>query len=290
MAKIKHYLKSIRNQFYLFFYCGLKPEYNAISPYSKSFRDNAIIATIAFEQPWVIDWLISMWKLTISDAILLVADNSKDKKIRKKIREICVKHNTPYIALPSNPTRHPNRSHAMAMQWVYQNIFLAYHPEIFGFIDHDLIPFRRQSIRKNLLNQSVYGHYRGGYVDSNGSRAWNLWAGYCLFKYSDTAAYKLNFLYDFSHNLDTGGMNYHRFYKNLNPNSLLFATSISEQCSIDGFEDQFIQIVGDGWYHVGSISYNDNLSKKRELVAAVQKNINAFLPFFTHPTSTEFSQ
>lgn len=280
MNRIIANLKSIRNHLYISAYCRLKSPGGTYAEFKDGLKNKAVVATIAFQQPWVIDWLLKMWGATVQDAILLIADNSKNKSIRDEIKAICARHGAPYIALPLNMTRHANRSHAMAMQWVYRNVFLDVQPDIFGFIDHDLIPIKRISIRQKLSSQPVYGLYRGGYVNRDGARAWNLWAGYCFFRFYDIANINLDFLYDFSLNLDTGGMNYHRLYKNIQRDKVKLAASTSRSCKVSGFEDYNVQIVDEDWYHVGSISYNDNLSKKVALVSAIQNNINFHLPFF----------
>ncbi len=280
MNSIQRQLKNFRNYCYLRIYCRLRARGNIYEQLKIHAHDKVVIATIAFQQPWVIEWLLQMWKLTIHDATLLIADNSKDNTLCEQIKEICVKYGAPYISLPKNPTRHANRSHAMAMQWVYENIFLEIQPDIFGFIDHDLIPFRTHSIIEKLRRQPIYGYFRGGFTDKNGYHAWNLWAGYCFFNFHDVRNINLNFLYDFSLNLDTGGMNYHSLYKHLNPKKLHLASSIAKPCSINGYEQYKVQIVDNDWYHIGSISYNDNLSKKADLVKEIKGKILTFQEFY----------
>ncbi len=91
----------------------------------------------------------------------------------------------------------------MAMTWVFHRIIKKIEPNWFGFIDHDMYPIRPVNVEGLIpVNQSTYG------LLNDAPRYWNLWAGYCFFKYTHVSGLPLNFLYDFSRGIDTGGRNW----------------------------------------------------------------------------------
>ncbi len=217
-----------------------------------------IIAVIAFEQPLVLDWLLSLGKRRLVEFEILVFDNSLRPALRQEIEAVCRKHGTPYLALPANTTRHVNRSHGLAMSWVFHRIVRAIEPRYFGFLDHDMLPAGDIGIIDKLERQPVYGLANRGIDDY-----WNLWAGYCFFDYRQTLGMPLNFLYDFSRELDTGGRNWDVLYKTIDPARLLFAPTDNREIEnrISG-KKRTVQFVDDQWIHIGGVSYNNNFDEK----------------------------
>jgi hypothetical protein len=188
----------------------------------------------------------------VSDMTVLVFDNSRDDSKRIEIEQVCKQNNAPYLALPRNSTRHVNRSHGMAMTWVYHNVVRAINPRIFGFIDHDLIPVRTVSVAHKLANQPVYGLLNEGKFGF-----WYLWAGYCFFDYVETQGKSINFLYDFSRDLDTGGRNWKSLYRDLDRRQLHVASAENVSMKVASIESpRLVQIVDGHWLHIGGISYN----------------------------------
>lgn len=81
-------------------------------------------------------------------------------------------------------------------------------PKVFGFIDHDLLPVKKINFNTSIkIQHGFYGLYRAkkGY--------WNLWAGYCFYSFNKVKSLPLNWLYDFSCYLDTGGRNWDPLYR-----------------------------------------------------------------------------
>jgi hypothetical protein len=254
LLPIRHALKQIRNDAWLAIYKNNRP--NKLSQFLAEYKDlenKNIALVIAFEQPWTVNWLLQMANRNVSDMTILVFDNSRNDSKRIEIERICKQNKAPYLALPANPTRHVNRSHGMAMTWVYHNVVRAINPRIFGFIDHDLIPVRKVSIADKLTDQPVYGLLNQGKFGF-----WSLWAGYCFFGYAGTRGKSINFLYDFSRDLDTGGRNWKSLYRDLDRRQLRVATADNVSMSVPSVKTRFVQFIDEHWLHIGGMSYSDN--------------------------------
>jgi hypothetical protein len=253
--------KQIRNDLWLAFYKRMKPKnLDLFLQETEKLKGHNIALVVAFEQPWALDWLLRMAARNLTDTTVLVFDNSRRSGARTEIEEMCRKHKTPYLALPSNPTKHVNRSHGMAMTWIFYNVVRAIQPRLFAFIDHDLIPVAKVSFSGRIGKQPFFGMERHA-----GSWAWNIWAGYCVFDFQHVALLPMNFLYDFSRGLDTGGRNWSCLYQNFDQSDLRFAAcgSVDVRESLRG-TSRTIQFVDDCWLHIGGISYNDNFRSKAE--------------------------
>ena len=258
LLPVKHALKQLRNDVWLAWYKNSRPsETNRFLGKHKYLAGKNIVLVTAFELPWVLNWLLQMAKRNLSDATVLVFDNSRDPAKRLEIEQVCKQNDVGYLALPANSTRHVNRSHGMAMTWVYHNIVRAINPGIFGFIDHDLIPVRKVSVADKLAGQPVYG-----LLNESGSGFWSLWAGYCFFDYAETKGKSINFLYDFSRNLDTGGRNWNSLFRDLDRRQLRFAISENLRLKDPSITNpRTVQFIDENWLHIGGISYSDNSSE-----------------------------
>lgn len=216
-----------------------------------------ILVVIAFEQPLALHWLLQQTRRHISDFTIVVLDNSRSNEARNSIRSVCLAHNAPYLGLPPNHTRHVNRSHALAMSWAYEHVIRKICPGIFGFIDHDMIPVAPNRLVTHLLEQPCYG------LINAGDDCWNLWAGYCLFRYDAVKSRNLNFLYDFSRGLDTGGRNWSPLYSTLDFSKLSFADNEYKEIKNPGNgQTRVVQMVDKTWLHIGGIGYNNNFAEK----------------------------
>jgi hypothetical protein len=224
----------------------------------RKLRGQRIAIVIAFEQPWALDWQLRMAARNLPGTQLLVFDNSRDEEKRRQVRHVCDRHDIPCLGLPSYRTRHVNRSHGMAMSWVYHNVVVPLEPEIFGYLDHDLIPVEPVDVAARLNEQPVFGLANRG---NHGH--WSLWAGYCFYRYAFTRGKPLNFLYDFSRELDTGGRNWNVLYRPLDRAPIRFAPQEFVPLHPAGQpEARKVEIVDRAWVHVGGVSYNDNFEKK----------------------------
>jgi hypothetical protein len=261
LLPLQHALKQIRNDAWLAAYQRRKPrELRSFLAQTRKLAGQDVLLVIAFEQPWALGWLLKMARRHLAGTTVLVFDNSRRADARASIEQVCREHGAPYLPLPLNRTRHVNRSHGMAMSWVYRNVVREIRPRLFGYIDHDLIPVAPLRVSDRTGSQPLYG------LPVNSPWAWQLWAGYCLFRYADVAGKRLNFLYDFSQGLDTGGRNWHSLYRMQERGRLRFAPSqlVEVRDPVTGNAAQ-VQIIDDAWLHIGGISYNENFKSKSEL-------------------------
>ena len=267
--------KQLRNDAWLMLYKRLRPGgLPAFLEKIEPLKGRNIALVIAFEQPWALDWLLRMAKLHLTDTTVLVFDNSRRATARQEIEKVCSNHSAPYLPLPANPTRHVNRSHGMAMTWVFRNVVQAIKPSLFAFIDHDMIPVQKIEFAQRLGRQPFFGFRR-----SSKGQSWNLWAGYCVYDFSQVANTTLNFLYDFSRGLDTGGRNWKRLYRHHDPASMNFAESRNLEVRDPVTGEQYMaQVIDDCWFHIGGIGYNDNFRAKfdccKNLAQAFEQGMN----------------
>jgi hypothetical protein len=108
---------------------------------------------------------------------------------------------------------------------------------------------------------------------------WNLWAGYCFYRFSSVSSKPLNFLYDFSRGVDTGGRNWPYLYQSNNKSLIKFANYSEPVISLgDDYPNMIIHLIDESWVHVGGVGYGDNLSKKgmfhQELVERLANNVS----------------
>ncbi|WP_051229290.1 hypothetical protein [Paludibacterium yongneupense] len=256
--------KQFRNDLLLNLYLGRKAEGQAeFLVDCRPLRGKNIAAVVAFEQPWALDWLLTMSRKHLTDCTVLAFDNSRAPK-RAEIAEVCRRHGAHYLALPSNRTRHVNRSHGMAMTWIYRNIIQAIEPENFAYFDHDMIPMEPLSLNQRLGEQDCFG------LLNESEWGWQLWAGYCMFRFDRVGHLPLNFLYDFSFGLDTGGRNWKYIYRQLDRTVQRFADSINRPLRPTTQDaPRTVQVVDDSWVHIGSISYNNNFESKQAFFATL---------------------
>ena len=265
-------LRQVRNDLLLARYLKARtPQLPGFVDAQRDVRRQRIALVIAFEQPWALRWQLRMAACNLPGTQLLVFDNSRDEEKRRQIRQVCDHHGVPYLGLPRYVTRHVNRSHGMAMSWVYHNVVAALEPEIFGYLDHDLIPVAPVDVGGRLDQQPVYGRLNAGNLGH-----WSLWAGYCFFRYAFTRGKPLNFLYDFSRGLDTGGRNWNVLYRGLERGAVHFAPQEFVPLRPAGQpEPRQVEIVDRAWVHVGGVSYNDNFEKKVAFFESLKQHFSA---------------
>lgn len=252
-------LRQFRNDVLLHRYIEARPPgLDAFLQQHRHVAGGRIGIVIAFEQPWALEWQLRMARRHLRDVELLVFDNSRQPAARVRIPEVCAANGVACLSLPPNRTRHVNRSHGMAMSWIYHNVVQVLRPEIFGFLDHDLIPVTPIRIADKLQSQPVFG-----LMNQGSGEYWSLWAGYCFYRHAFTAGKPLNFLYDFSRELDTGGRNWGPLYRQMDRARLQFASRnfIPLRPAL-GTEPRPVEIIDHAWVHMGGVGYNDNFEQK----------------------------
>ncbi|HWC61354.1 MAG TPA: hypothetical protein VHC44_16795 [Verrucomicrobiae bacterium] len=269
LLPLRYAFKEVRNDALLAAYLKRQPE-----NLPDFLRDNSrfegknIVLTIAFGQPRVLDFLLGKASRFVTDAHFLVFDNSPGPA-RAEIERVCRERKVSYLALPAYSTPHQNRSHGFAMTWVFHNVARALKPRMFAFIDHDLIPFKPVDFGRTLADRPFYGPVRANKSaepEKIGNQSWSLWAGYCMYDFSTVKELPLNFLYDFSRGLDTGGRNWECLYKNHDYPRPAFADSrkISITDSCTGTEHK-VRIVDRRWLHFRGAGYRREVQEQLDL-------------------------
>ncbi len=271
LTPIIHALKEVRNDFLLSRYINKKSiQAASFLEANKSLEGKNIAAVIAFEQPWALNFLLEQAKVNLINTHIIVFDNSKNMQKRQSIKDVCEKNHTHYLSLPPNTTKHVNRSHGLAMSWAYHNVIKQLKPNIFTFLDHDLIPLKKIDIEEKLGHQPIYG-----LLNKGNNNYWSLWAGFCTFRYSFLKESNLNFLYDFSRGLDTGGRNWDLIYKNLSFTEIAFTDRLFKEIAAPLSSDfREVEILDCSWVHMSGISYNNNFESKADFYSAIYKAVN----------------
>lgn len=208
-----------------------------------------LICVIAFNVPWIIELLLgSAGRLT--DAALVIFDNSRDPAARREIERICRERDTAYLALPFNPERHPCRSHGLSMNWAYYNVVRVAKPRVFAFLDHDLVPTAVYDLADKVARQPVYGLLK------QSSWGWHLWAGFCVFDFARVGAYRLDFNHDIPRRLDTGGRNWQALYRHLDRPKIAFAKSEPSWIAGAGDDEPALaEIIDDTLLHIAGVGH-----------------------------------
>jgi len=267
--------KQIRNDIWLQTYINRKPEgLERFLNQTHSLKNKSVIAIVAFEQTWALNWLLQMAKKNLGESSILVFDNSRNPALRNEIEAVCIANDILYFSLPTNHTKHVNRSHGMAMSWIFDNVIKNIEPKQFAFIDHDLIPLSPVDFSKTLESQPLFGRKGGERLDY-----WSLWAGYCLFDFNFLINKKINFLYDFSRGLDTGGRNWDSLYSSFDQTQIKFASRVFSKVYLPEFpEGVRVEFIDEKWVHIGGISYNNNYRSKSDffkaLASELEKDVN----------------
>ena len=243
-----------------------------------------ICLTIAFNTPWTIDLQIECWQKFCPDTTLLVADNSNKRSESKIIESICADKKILYIKLPTNPVKHPSRSHGLALNWVWQNIILRLENlQRIGLIDHDCYPIK--PCRPNHLSNSLaHGVAKSSWIQ--GSCAKNIWAGFTFFANQPGLTIKdfdFNFLPDPINGLDTGGMNWQRVYQHIKSSDMTYAKetkpkaadffknlSLDPNWEINLIEERFIHLSG------ASIKKESAQLGRRILSSLLKQHLDSF--------------
>lgn len=224
-------------------------------------HDKPVLFTIAFNLPWAIDLLIRSTRVHMPEWNLVVLDNSNKPEMRVEIRAICERLGVPYVALPKNPERSPNRSHGIALNWAWRNIIRPKQPKYFGLLDHDCFPFAPTPACSRIARQAVDGlRIKPRFVEG----AWYIWAGYCFFNTSMIGRRDLDFNHDQGMRLDTAGRNWSKLYRHLDVSGHDFIVShklMLPACEGTG-EFGYTQI-GDTLLHIGGGSYRTGEENER---------------------------
>jgi len=275
LVPLKWLVKQIRNDIGAYFFCRSAARVEIfldklrVEPPEQ--LDLAVV--IAFENVQVIrNQIIARNKYQFFSNVLIV-DNSRDDSKSSEIQALCRMESVPYIRLPKLNLRHPARSHSYALQWAYKNVVESIKPRSFGFIDHDLFPFCNKSPFERVENTPFYGLKRDGVI---GNGSWQLWTGFCFFNYKMTQEYALNFFYDLSNGLDSGGRNFSQLYRFFSQEDIFYTNQSLATFDIGG-QKMTLEILDGAWIHLGGVGYMQNFDERW----------NSFSPIYTAITSND---
>jgi hypothetical protein len=276
LRPVAYWLRELRNDLWLSQYLNKKTEtlpavLQDLQHKITQSKSRTLMVIIAFEHPWALEFLLEQAALNLKgDPVLLVADNSRDAEMRQKNDQICAKHQVSYLPLPHNFSKHPNRSHGMAMTYVHHHCIQNLDLNYFGYIDHDLIPIHPVDMTSRLQGKEIFG-----LLNKGRENFWSLWAGYCFFNANPYARMKLNFLYDFSRELDTGGRNWDSVYSKHLFEETEFAPSGSKSFASKAGKHIDVQLVDQAWLHMSGVSYGDNWSLRGEFFTEYRNQLKA---------------
>ena len=120
------------------------------------------------------------------------------------------------------------------------------------------------------MKNKAYGILWKGVIDNG---AWQLWPGYSFYDLKHTKSYKINFLYDFSNGLDTGGRHYQSFYSKLEVDESIFCEQSLLTLLIEG-EEVRVQLIDDCWLHLGGSGYVKGFETRFEFFAKVVESFS----------------
>ena len=231
-------------------------------------RDAAF--TVAFNCPWAVDLLTRCWAVHQPELPLVVVDNSSEASARVAHSEICERRGVRYLPLPPNPEWSPNRSHGIALNWIWFNVVRPAGLELAGFIDHDLIPVASFDLRRATRGRSAYG-LRG--VSLTHPQAWNLWAGYFFVRPAAAEGFEVDFKHRIEQGLDTGGGNWRGFYRWLGDETVGAAVHRRERLELgEDSPPAELLLLEEAFLHLDGASYRSALrdeSIRGRLVEAV---------------------
>jgi hypothetical protein len=224
-------------------------------------RHSLDLVSIAFNNVIVIQQQIRLIKKYLTQPYFFtVADNSTDKNVRNSLKQLCSENQVTYFQLPQNPYAAVNGSdsQAFAMNWVYKHYLSPRKADYFGYIDHDIFPFRPAQIIEIIDKQIVYGHIQPR------DEKWYLWAGFCFFN----RRLLRDIMLDFSpgNGMDTGGSNWFTLYKLINREDLIIPDhSYGHLRPGECPQSDWYEIIGD-WIHTYNASEWMKTKPKMDLV------------------------
>lgn len=228
----------------------------------------SVAFSIAYNNVPVIDWQIRFCRRNLQGAALAVLDNSSDARAGADIAGLCRASDIVYVPLPRRPrdTRSASRSKALAINWAWRNLVRPLRPPVFAFLDHDLYPLRPVDLPALVAEQPVYG------MRVTRPGGWYLWAGFCVFRHAAVAGHDLDFRQDWFLGLDTGGANWSRLYRGLDPGRLRFAREGWVELGRDAEGAPVVADRIDDWLHLR------HMSGWRGALAARQGAVETLVP------------
>lgn len=215
------------------------------------------LITVAFNNLHVLKHHIYSFKKMISDTnyVHLIADNSSNPEKSREIEEFCRNEKVAYVRLPKSSCldkKYVSYSHGAALNWLYCHYVSARKAKYFAFLDHDIYPTKKISIKEKIGDQHFYGYKRGD------AERWYLWAGLAFFEYSFISQVKANFLPCKIGDIyyDTGSSLCLSLFSKSDGNKLFFP-EFKRICLKElGYDnDSNVEFIDDCWFHSANGSY-----------------------------------
>lgn len=251
-------------------------------------RREMLLLTVAFNDGRLIEKQIEQVRSMIKDTDYqhVVVDNSLNKKKRKAVKAVCLKHDIEYLQVPYLITvlfhYQPGISHGAALNWLYYHYLRWRRPLRFALLDHDIFPVRDFNMTLALGQRDFYG------VSRVFGEEWYLWPGFCIFNY-DAFTTEPDFLPRYTNKnrkkyLDTGGGNYMRFYYKYALKDVVFPVvklirvkkSKDLVSGWDIYHSDYVQIIDDTWLHLINGSNYANIKGKEEVIEEILTDIGLF--------------
>lgn len=221
------------------------------------------VATIAFEQAWLIRHFAEHMHRHLPGVAVIVADNSRSDAGAREIERACVETGVSYIKLPANPIRNINRSHGNALNWTWRHVIRPLKPRVFAFLDHDIFPRAPVDMDALLGDQDFYGH-----VMDRGERGWAIWAGYSFYRFAALEPLTLDFNPDMDRHLVAGGRNYGPLFRRYDMTRLRFASFRRVTTTLSSGVVMHTEEI-DGWTHFGGASYHGDKMRARDYLESL---------------------
>lgn len=239
-------------------------------------RDQSLLFTVAFNLPWAVDLMIRSTRRHMPEWRLVVIDNSNKPERRTEIAAICRAAGVPLLSLPKNPEWSPNRSHALALNWVWRNVIRPLRPRHFGFVDHDCFPVAPSRQLARIRERAFDGLKR---VPPRVEGLWFLWAGYMFFNTARIGDRDLDFNHDQALHLDTAGRNWTRLYREIDPDGRdLLEWHMATLPALDHDGTVEVASIDATMVHIGGASYLTGGTVERhtaDVRALVERSLEA---------------
>ncbi|GMQ29570.1 hypothetical protein [Algoriphagus confluentis] len=249
-------------------------------------NNHILLLTVAYNNVEFVELQINLLrKYFKEDFIHCVVDNSTSLSVRNELKEICKSNWVLYYGVPKTPFS-DHKSHGAAMHWAFVNVVRKIKPPIFGYLDHDIFPFKSFEISGKLF-QGVYGRVVNSYIKGGGYMEertkdvpyWSIWAGYCFFDFSlfkGLFPWHFNFLskhFQKKYYLDTGGGLWDSVYSKTKYPGILATYRKLKIDELEGQGDQNgnFEIFDESLIHFVSLSNwraISDIEKKKEILLA----------------------
>lgn len=244
-------------------------------------RGQILLVTIAFNNAEFIDLQIELLKKYFKvDFVHCVVDNSTKVGLKNEIKKICGRRGVSYFAAPKGIFTN-QKSHGAAMHWSFFQVIRRFKLSYFGFLDHDIFPFKSFSLEgkyhQGIFGRVVNSYASNGYMEARTDAApyWSLWAGFCFFDYSQfkrLLPWQFNFLskrFAGGYFLDTGGGLWDAIFSKTDYPGILasYRKVLIDRQETEGDQNGQFEIFDESWIHFVSLSNwrpTENMDKKKE--------------------------